>query len=78
MAADASRNFLLTTHYLDLCFRLEENAKLENVHMKTTLQEGRIKYDYTLVKGVSAVKGGLEVLKALEFPPDVIECAQKY
>jgi len=79
LAKLANVRFLLTTHFLDLCTRLGDNKKLENVHMKTTVTpEGGLKYDYKLVEGISSVKGGLQVLHDLGFPKAVVDCAKTY
>lgn len=70
--------FLLTTHFLDLCDRLKENARIENVHMKTRLTGQTLTYEYKLVRGISSVKGGLQVLRDLDFPASIVECAQNF
>jgi hypothetical protein len=71
--------FLLTTHFLDLCIKLDESPKLQNVHLKTTRNPDQsIRYDYSLVLGISDVKGGVQVLQDLKFPATVIECAKSY
>ncbi len=30
-------------------------------------------YNYTLVKGISKIKGGIKVLKQMEYPEDMID-----
>ncbi len=72
-------SFLLTTHFLDLCERLNDNPKIENVHMKSSTRlDGSIAYEYTLQKGISRVKGGVQVLKDLNFPQSIVDCAKTY
>ena len=70
--------FLLTTHFLDVCDRLKENPCVRNMHMESRMVNGSIHYEYTFRKGVSKIKGGLQVLKDLGFPRSIIECAQKF
>jgi len=71
--------FLLTTHFLDLCIKLDDCPNLQNVHLKTTRNADQsIRYDYSLVGGISDVKGGVQVLQDLKFPATVIECAKSY
>lgn len=60
--------YLLTTHYLDLCNEFSKSKQVSNY----TLEKA-----YTLQKGISTVKGGIKVLEELEFPEEIIKCAQK-
>ena len=66
---------LLTTHYIDLCKLLSKNKNIINYHMKTTI-EG--KYTYELEKGISNIKGGLKVLKDMNYPDEILENTGKY
>jgi hypothetical protein len=68
--------FLLTTHFLDVCERMKGGAR--NMHMESRMVDGGIHYEYKFKKGVSKIKGGLQVLKDLGFPRSIIECAQKF
>jgi len=66
-------NFVLTTHFLDLCRRLEKETKLYNFHMKIETINDDFKYTYKLEEGISTIKGGVKVLKDLNYPPEIIE-----
>jgi energy-coupling factor transporter ATP-binding protein EcfA2 len=69
-------NFVLTTHYLDLCTRLDGQPGIKNVHMEVKEDEGEdFKYTYKLKKNVSTVKGGVKVLRDLDYPKEIIEQA---
>ena len=35
-------------------------------------ENGSISYSYKLLKGISDIKGGVKVLKDLDYPPDII------
>ena len=70
--------FLLTTHFLDVCERMKDRAEASNMHMSSRMLNGGIHYEYKFRKGVSKVKGGLQVLKDLGYPRSIIECAQKF
>ena len=65
-------NFVLTTHFLDLCRRLEKEKEIHNYHMKIETSNNDFKYTYTLEKGISYIKGGIKVLRDLEYPLEII------
>jgi len=65
-------NFILTTHFLDLCRRLEKEKALHNYHMKIETINDDFKYTYKLEKGISYIKGGVKVLKDLDYPSEII------
>jgi dsDNA-specific endonuclease/ATPase MutS2 len=66
-------NFVLTTHFLELCKRLEKQRKMHNYHMKIDLKDDDFKYTYKMEKGVSTIKGGVKVLKDLDYPIEIID-----
>jgi len=66
-------NFVLTTHFLDLCKRFEVERKMHNFNMKIDIVgEDDFKYTYEMKKGISDIKGGVKVLKDLDYPIDII------
>jgi hypothetical protein len=67
--------FILTTHYLDLCKRLESSEEtVENYNMKIINDiNNDFKYTYKLQHGISHIKGGVKVLKDLDYPKEIIE-----
>ena len=71
-------NFVLTTHYTDLCSRMEKCDGVSNFHMGVDLDElDEFKYTYKMRKNISKIKGGVKVLKDLLYPDEIIECAHK-
>jgi hypothetical protein len=64
---------LLTTHFIKVCKNLKKNKALENFYMKTEKHESRIKYLYKLEKGISTVKGGINVLSDMNYPQEIID-----
>ena len=70
-------NFVLTTHYLDLCKRLDTQPGINNVHMEVIEEGTDFKYTYKLKKQVSTVKGGVKVLRDLDYPKEIIEQAME-
>ncbi len=65
-------NFVLTTHFLELCKRLEKQRNMHNYHMKIETQDDDFKYTYKMAKGISTIKGGVKVLKDLDYPQEII------
>ena len=71
--------FMLTTHFLDLCKRLQETeGNVQNYNMKILTDSKRdsineFKYTYKLQSGISDIKGGVKVLKDLDYPKEIIE-----
>jgi len=67
--------FMLTTHYLDLCKRLDSNEKIANFHMTThsSTINNDFKYTYKMVEGISTIKGGIKVLIDLDYPKEIID-----
>ena len=71
---------LLTTHYYNVCETLEKNKKIVNYHMKVDDSSnknmeniGNFRYTYLLSKGISKVRGGIKVLKDMDYPEEIIE-----
>ena len=70
---------MLTTHYVDLCKALLKNKMIENKHMKIEiLHDDVFDYTYKLTNGVSKIKGGLKVLKDLNYPKEVVDISEKF
>lgn len=68
---------ILTTHYIDVCTKLNENPKVANYHMKITNENNHFKYTYRLFEGISKIKGGVQVLKDMDYPEEIINALQK-
>lgn len=67
-------NLMLTTHYIELCNKLENNKNVENVHMDVEIiDDQNINYLYKLKKGISTIKGGIKVLCDLDYPQNIID-----
>jgi DNA mismatch repair ATPase MutS len=65
-------SFMLTTHFLGLCERLKRQRRFLNCHMQVKQEGEDFQYTYKLTRGVSDVKGGVKVLKDLEYPDEII------
>jgi len=65
-------NFMLTTHYIDLCEKLEKEDIIKNYKMKVNINNKNFNYTYKLEKGISYIKGGTKVLKELNYPSTIV------
>jgi len=69
--------FLLTTHFINLCKLLEKEDEIENNCMNTIIENDIPHYHYKLIKGISNVKGGITVLKELNYPDEIISSSRE-
>lgn len=66
-------DFILTTHYKNICKTFQKSKRVENYKMKVIVNEDKtFKYFYKLVKGISDIKGGIRVLKDMNYPEEII------
>lgn len=67
-------NFILTTHYLDVCRTLEKDPRIDNYMMCVEKREdGTFQYTYKTESGISNMKGGIEILKNMNYPEEILE-----
>lgn len=66
-------NCILTTHFIDLCKKLDNIESIENYHMKTIKSGEDFNYTYLLEKGISNVRGGIKVLHDMNYPKEIID-----
>ena len=69
--------FMLTTHYIRLCKLFIKHDKVINYNMETTIKDYIPEYSYKMVKGISKVKGGITVLKQLNYPIEILDEANR-
>ena len=63
---------ILTTHYVKVCKKLSTHKKIKNYRMKTNQTEnGEFDYTYILELGISNVKGGIKVLRDMNYPSEI-------
>ena len=69
-------DLILTTHYIELCELLEKRnaGAITNLHMSVSPDTGA--YLYKIANGISSIKGGLKVLRDLEYPNEIVESAR--
>ena len=68
-------NFLLTTHFIKLCHLLEKEKEIENCRMKSEINDYKPTYHYILEKEISKIKGGISVLKEIDYPSEILNSA---
>ena len=72
-------NFMLTTHYTSICKKFRKSSKIQNYKMVVeVLDDGKYKYTYKLIKGLSKMKGAVRVLKDMEYPKEIIDSIENH
>jgi len=70
--------FILTTHYIKLCeLMLKDKKNTENNNMETIINNDEPTYKYKIKKGISKIKGGVCVLKKLNYPDKIIKSTKE-
>jgi len=64
---------LLTTHFIKVCKQLANSKSIVNCKMMTDNKNNELIYKYVLEKGISDIKGGLAVLRQMNYPKEMIE-----
>ena len=66
-------NFILTTHYLSICKKFRKSPTVQNYKMVVMVKpDGTFEYTYHIKKGISQLKGGIRVLKDMDYPSHII------
>jgi len=63
---------LLTTHFMKVCKKLDKSKCIANYRMITEKKDEHLLYTYVLREGISDIKGGLIVLKQMNYPKEII------
>jgi DNA mismatch repair ATPase MutS len=66
-------DYVLTTHYIQMCEHFEGNANVLNKKMDVKVDGDDITYLYKLTDGISYVHGGKHVLKKLNYPSHLFD-----
>ena len=61
---------------MKVCELLKNEKKIENCHMKTTQKQDTLTYFYKMILGISNIRGGISVLKQLNYPETIIQSAK--
>jgi hypothetical protein len=69
---NTNSKYIITTHFLDICKRMEKDKTISNMHMKIDMAGEDFVYTYKLESGISNIKGGVKVLRDLDYPEYII------
>lgn len=65
--------FMLTTHYVSVCRKFRKSDTVQNYKMCVKVSpDGSIRYLYRLKKGISKIRGGMEILKQMNYPAEIL------
>ncbi len=73
ISSNPNIRFILTTHYIRLCKLFIKHTKVHNYNMETKIKDHTPTYSYKIKKGISKIKGGIVVLKQLNYPTKIID-----
>ena len=65
--------FMMTTHFTELCRKLEKGKHVRNYHMDAVDNGDEIEFKYKMVRGTTRIRGGVHVLRQLDYPLSIIE-----
>ena len=64
---------ILTTHFVNVCKKLQNNKNIINCHMEAEKNKNKICYKYIIKEGISELRGGINVLYDMNYPSEIIE-----
>jgi len=64
---------MLTTHFIKICKPLEKTKNITNYKMVTKNEGDKLIHKYLLADGISDIKGGIMVLKQMNYPKEIID-----
>lgn len=77
LASYKNVDFILTTHYVKVCKKLKKHKRVANYQMDVIRHHnGELHYTYQLKKGISSMEGGVEILKQMNYPKEIIDHIQ--
>ena len=67
-------DFILTTHYTELCRKFIDNENIENYRMIVVrdADDGKLKYKYLLERGICKMRGGIDILRQMDYPEEIL------
>ena len=65
-------NCILTTHFIEVCKKLDSSGSIINCHMETKKSEDSFSYTYLMKPGISEVKGGIKILNDMNYPKEIL------
>lgn len=70
-------NFILTTHYTELCEKLSKSRSkrlISTKKMNVNEVDGKIEYLYKISNGISRVQGTRMIFEEMNYPKEIINC----
>lgn len=77
-------NFILTTHYTNLCKKLRKikdknNKPIIQNHMMSVIEhQNQLEYTYKIQNGISKLNGAIHILKQMNYPNEIIQTFLTY
>ena len=68
---------MMTTHFTELCRRLEKGKHVRNHHMYARDNGESLEFSYKLMPGTTSIRGGVHVLRQLDYPRSIVEEAAR-
>jgi hypothetical protein len=75
LSSKRTANFMLTTHYVSICDKLEESGTMKNCRMMAEFSDEdkrQICYLYKIEPGISTIEGAIAVLENMNYPDEII------
>ena len=69
-------HYVLTTHYTDLCKKLQTSSGMTTYRMKVNVPEKSsesMEYLYKIEDGINEIDGGIEVLRQMQYPLEILD-----
>lgn len=72
-------DFMLTTHYTSICKKCKSTGRIRNYKMDVKRNdEDEFVYTYSMKVGICYLEGGIEILKSMMYPPEMIEYIESF
>ena len=63
---------ILTTHFIEICEQLDNHERIQNYLMNVDIINEKINFCYKVKEGISQISGGIDILKKLNYPQEII------
>ena len=72
-------DFILTTHYVSICKKLNKSKHICNYKMDVVIDKNdKIKYTYRMKKGISKIQGAVRILEEMNYPKEILDSVKNY
>jgi DNA mismatch repair protein MutS len=75
-------DFMLTTHYTELCERLEQQGNSHTANYQMSVDEdadtNSLTYLYKIEPGISTIQGAIKILIEMDYPAEIIRSVKDY